>query len=51
VAVERVVSPPLELVPAQELLGFLVVLLDPPPAVRILHHPVEWHPNGKLLQK
>lgn len=33
VPVKGVVSPPQELVPAQELLSFLVVLLDPPPAV------------------
>src|SRR5437899_2647745 len=41
--VEARPQPPLILVPAQQTLGFLVILLHPMPTVRVLHHPLQRH--------
>src|SRR5688500_10329454 len=38
VPVEGIVAPPLELIPAEFLFRFFIVLLDPVPPVRILDH-------------
>src|SRR3954452_2047283 len=48
VAVEAMPPPPLVLVPAQEPLGFLVVLLHPVPTVRVLHHRLQRHPRAEV---
>src|SRR3954471_8814037 len=44
VPVEATPLPPLVLVPAQQLLGLLVIPLHPMPPVRVLHHP----PQGRI---
>src|SRR3954466_138354 len=48
VTVEATPAPPLVLVPAQEPLGFLVVLLHPVPTVRVLHHRLQRHPRAEV---
>src|SRR3954467_3416304 len=48
VAVEAMPSPPLVLVPAQEPLGLLVVLLHPVPPVCVLHHRFQRHPGAEV---
>src|SRR3954454_612886 len=48
VAVEATPSSPLVLVPAQEPLGLLVVLLHPVPPVGVLHHRFQRHPSAEV---
>src|SRR4051812_20656640 len=43
VSVESRPQPALILVPAQQLLGLLVISLYPVPPVRVLHHPTQGH--------
>src|SRR3954454_13537383 len=46
--VEASPQPALILVPAQEPLGLLVILLHPVPPVRVLHHPLQRHRRPKV---
>src|SRR5512135_264110 len=48
VPVEPLPLPALVLVPAQEPLGLLVVLLDPVPPVRVLDHRLQRHPRPEV---
>src|SRR5437763_7901682 len=48
VAVEARPQTPLVLVPAQQRLGLLVVLLHPVPPVRVLHQPRQRHPPAEV---
>src|SRR5437588_438637 len=48
VAVKARPQTPLILVPAQQLLGLLVELLDPVPPVCVLHHPLQRHSRSKV---
>src|SRR3954447_17116074 len=48
VAVEPAPPPALVLVPAQQPLGLLMILLHPVPPVRVLHHRTQRHPRAEV---